>query len=190
MHAQAFCTSCGAPRGPGAFCPSCGRALDGSGSVPATPGIGAVSLAAVAVIAGGILYGVGAFLPWVSVTAGFVGTVTRSGMEGGDGWVALAIAAAVVMAGAASLRDVPRTRRMLMIVVGIGAAGFTLFEYNDVRQRIASMDSTFRDLATPGLGLYLMGVAAAIVVIATLRLSPSAESAAGKAGPDWPTNAH
>ena len=38
---------------------------------------------------GGLLIVLGSFLPWLTATAPFVGTISRNGMEGGDGIITL-----------------------------------------------------------------------------------------------------
>lgn len=102
---------------------------------------------------------VGAFLPWAKITAPFIGTVTRSGIEGGDGWffVGVAVLAAVC---ANSESKTP------LAVLGALAAAFSVYEIVDVNNRIADVDSSIAT-ASVGVGLWLCAAGAAATVAAS-----------------------
>src|SRR5450756_2190506 len=96
--APSFCPHCGAQVVPGArFCASCGldlaAAASGAPVMAPQPGVaaplpvarpaGGTNGPALGMIAGGIIVIVGSFLPWLTATAAFVGTINRNGIDGG-----------------------------------------------------------------------------------------------------------
>ncbi len=42
---------------------------------------------AIIILVAGVLAVVGSFLPWITATAAFVGTISRNGIDGGGDWV-------------------------------------------------------------------------------------------------------
>lgn len=141
----------------------------------------------------------GSFMPWISVTAPFIGTVTKSGMEGGDGWVTL-IAGCV--AGVAALRHWGRSTnalRNLLFGSGVIAAALTIYEFVDVSARFEDMRAEMNDeddggffgvrasdmIATSyGVGLFSIGAGSAAVIAAGVmankrRVPPPALEVAG-----------
>jgi hypothetical protein len=50
-------------------------------------------------VLGGLLIVLGSFPPWLSFTAPFGGTVTRNGMEGGDGIITLILGVVTILIG-------------------------------------------------------------------------------------------
>lgn len=124
----------------------------------------------VAYISAGCL-AVGSFLPWVKLTAPIFGTVTKSGMEGGDGWFTLA--AAVLVGALAFFWTGPSARGqatvMLIAAVAIGVA--IGYEYSDISSRFAVINSDLISTSF-GVGLHLCAVGAAgSVAAACLRLA-------------------
>jgi hypothetical protein len=142
-------------------------------------------------IAGGAMIVVGAFLPWIKASAAFVGTISRSGMEGGDGPIFLAIGFAIAALGLWSIIGRPSAAPFLLILAGLGAGGAAFLEYSEVNQRVDSVASEFA-VASVGAGIWSLFAGAAASVIAGLVLAgqmrPGAESttpiaAAPPAGP-------
>ena len=195
--AQEFCPRCGMARtGSFRFCRSCQFDFEANPPVVqaaitpppsaapaptsppgpaawATPATGAagLNLAAVAVIIGGAIYAVAAFLPWVSMSAPLIGTVTRSGMEGGDGYIVVAIGAVLVLAGVQGFRGTVSARmRVLTMLVAAAALGLTALEYNNIRGVIDGIDADYRDLATVGLGVSAMAVGGVLALVGGARL--------------------
>lgn len=108
-----FCASCGSPVSGGCFCPNCGHEYDAaSGAASAMSGSGArpallakpVAWGAIVTLVAGGLAIVGSFLPWITATAAFVGTISRSGIDGGgDGLLTIVLGIVVGLFGIARL---------------------------------------------------------------------------------------
>jgi hypothetical protein len=119
-------------------------------------------------VAGAAAVVVGAFLPWVTATAAFVGTITRNGTDG-DGRLTLALGAAVGILALTKIRSGPTPPRVFILVgllaVAIGAiAGYDWRNLNDA---ITGMTPEQKRLiiASVGNGVYLtLGGAVAILV--------------------------
>jgi hypothetical protein len=57
---------------------------------------------------GGVLIVLGSFLPWLTATAPLVGTISRNGMEGGDGIITLILGVVTILIGVTQThRDQP-----------------------------------------------------------------------------------
>jgi hypothetical protein len=52
---------------------------------------------------GGVLIVLGSFLPWLTATAPLVGTMSRNGMEGGDGIITLILGVVTILIGVTQL---------------------------------------------------------------------------------------
>jgi hypothetical protein len=76
-------------------------------SAPPTPPAGLVQNpvvpGATMTVLGGLLIVLGSFLPWLSFTAPFVGTITKNGMEGGDGVITLVSGVVTILIGVTQL---------------------------------------------------------------------------------------
>ena len=133
---------------------------------PATPAASSSKRRQAALITGigAAAVAIGCFLPWVEASAPFVGTITRSGVDGGgDGVIFLGLAA--VLAGVAykAWTGEPGRRSQVLaglLIVALGA--MALFEVNDTSSRLkAAQDAS--DLITPSYGSGLVLIAAGIV---------------------------
>jgi hypothetical protein len=80
---------------------------------------------------GGALIAIGAFLPWVKAIAAFVGTITRSGMEGGDGPIFLIVGIIIAAVGLWSLMARPTMAPGLLILGGLAVGGLAFMEYTE-----------------------------------------------------------
>jgi hypothetical protein len=80
-------------------------------------------LGGILAIVGGGLIVLGAFLPWVKATAAFVGTITRSGMEGGDGPIFLAAGFVIAGIGLWCVLARPTLAPALLILGGLAVGG-------------------------------------------------------------------
>lgn len=114
---------------------------------------------------------VGSFMPWGKITAPIVGSVSKSGMEGSDGWATLT--AGIVVAALAYGWSKPgaRVQGYVMMVVGTLAVILMMFEYDDVARIFSDVDS---DLVSKsyGVGLHLCTIGAVASVLAGfLRLA-------------------
>src|SRR5262245_53875284 len=109
MTSASFCPSCGSPRTGGAYCSNCGKPFDLTAPAPQAPAAQVpiarqLPVPAVALVIGGVMVAAGAFLPWITVTAAFVGTIERNGLDGGgDGLIAIGVGAAIAFLGVQAL---------------------------------------------------------------------------------------
>ncbi|MGH9152618.1 MAG: hypothetical protein ACRD03_09520 [Acidimicrobiales bacterium] len=186
MDHTAYCLGCGTALGSDHFCSACGTA---AGSVPATgtppaPSAPTDRNVPVACILAGAGMVLGAFLPWVKITAPFVGSMTTSGIDGGDGWVAVVAGLVVAFAGWSVFSgSVTSTARSLVLIGAVVAGGLALFEYADISSRFAEVRSDMdaegsvfgvspSDLVDTayGAGLHLITASAAAAFVLGLRL--------------------
>ena len=139
------------------------------------------------VLAAGAVAILASFLPWASITAPFVGTVTTYGTDG-DGWITIAAAAVVVGFGIAALREDGRLVAFgifaeLASLVTIGVAVWAMVE---VWRRAAALHAeltagedkfgigaTMADATRVrvGVGLWLLliaGLVGAVAIVVTL----------------------
>jgi hypothetical protein len=122
-------------------------------------------------LASAALLVVGSFLPWAKATAPFVGTITRSGTEGGDGWFTVAGGIGVVLIAAQVFqrRVVSRANAGFAIVLGIGAGILAAYEFSDISNRFSSIHAQTDLVATSyGSGLGCVSFAAAALIIGGL----------------------
>lgn len=117
----------------------------------------------------------GSFLPWITVTAGFIGTVSRSGVEQIDGFLTAGLGVGLAVTGYAAATDRSRTRafrgRLFGLAVSVLVLG--LIEVAFAWTRIQELDADVRSLATIGVGLYLIVIAGAVASFATSRIPAS-----------------
>jgi len=86
----------------------------------------------------GVAIVIGSFLPWGSVTAPFVGTVTVFGTDGPDGWITAAVGALVALYGGMTLRRrFPAVLGVLAALAGLGVTGVAVWKIAELRSRIA-----------------------------------------------------
>jgi zinc-ribbon domain len=121
-----------------------------------------------AIALGGLLVVIGSFLPWATLRAPFVGTLNKSGMEGGDGVISLILG--ITLAGAAyQIYRGGASRRLMIATLIVAALVFALgvFEYIDVQNRIdeATAQSDFVS-GSVGAGLWTLFVGAVIAATA------------------------
>ena len=129
-----------------------------------------------------------AFMPWISVTAPLLGTMTRAGTDGGgDGWIVVGLGIVVIVAGALMQRNDTAIIKVLAAVLGVGAGGVGILDLVEVNRRAAEardaftadgddpfgIGSAFASATSinPGFGLYLTvgaGLAAAITAFVAL----------------------
>lgn len=156
-----YCQQCGTeqPSTTSRFCFSCGVSLHGEATGARIPNYHA--LGRYTVIAGSLIAAAGSFLPWMTATAPLVGTISKNGLEGGDGLIALGLAAV-----AAGLTLSPaRFRELMMALCGTAILGLFVFNWVDIEERVESLADTEGVLASVGLGLYAL-VAGGIGVVA------------------------
>lgn len=125
-------------------------------------------------IAGAGAIALGCFLPWAKLTAPFVGSVTKSGMEGSDGIIFLALASAVALIGAKVYRSAlesPARYRLGMAALSLALIGLTAFEALDLSDRFAAASRESDLIITSyGAGIWLVGLGSLATVVAWLRI--------------------
>lgn len=183
-----YCMRCGTALEGERFCRTCGTAAGTAAPPPPPPLVVAVpsqarTLAVGCIVAGAGLV-VGPFLPWARITAPLVGTLTKSGIEGGDGWLSVAAGVVVAFAGWSLLGARPAASARILVILGaLAAGGLALFEYADISNRFsdirASLDTTpsvfgvsASDLVNVGYGagLHLIAASAAAALVLGLCL--------------------
>lgn len=111
---------------------------------------------------------VGCFLPWISITAPFIGTVSKAGIEG-DGVFFLAIAALIALFAFDLVRKVPPNigrRRWGLGVLIAAAALLTALEVADITSRFADISGEELPVATSyGPGLWLVGIGVLVALV-------------------------
>lgn len=132
-----------------------------------------MALAPIAVLLGGILYAAGSALPWITITAAFVGTVTKSGLEGGDGIITICLGIVLALVGLAHvIGSKAAGSRGALILVALIAVGFAVYEITSVNERIAGLDVDIRALASVGIGLWMMVVGSIVATLAAISIKP------------------
>jgi hypothetical protein len=125
--------------------------------------------AAVIVLVAGLAGAAGSFLPWGTVSNGFV-RLEQSGMNGGDGWLTLVLGAAIAIGGFTTLHGA-RGRTWITVLIGsVLLAGLAIFEIGDVTTK--SVMSVINDgaIIQVGIGLYVILAAGVVAAIASFGL--------------------
>jgi hypothetical protein len=130
--------------------------------------------AAMAVVAGGILVGVGSLLPWATATTGF-GTISFAGTEG-DGRITIVLGALAGLLGFLQLERATETLRLGAISAGLGAGVAGLYDYANLESRLSSV-TTDAVRASIGPGLYVVIIGAVVIVAGAWSLAPAASNA-------------
>ena len=131
---------------------------------PAISEIGQYSTPArVLVLGGAVALVIGAFMPWVKASLGFL-SVQRSGIDG-DGAFTLVcgIAAAVLFWVVVS-----RAGRIIVLIAGGFALAISIYDIVNISSKadeLSSASGAFSIDASVGLGLWLSAIAAAAVVV-------------------------
>ncbi len=149
-----------------ASCPHCGHR-------PAVAGAsGSLNIAAVAILLGGALFAAGSFLPWATASSAFM-SVSRSGMEGGDGMITVFLGVVIALLG---LTRVQRPglpgNRLTMVLLGVAAIGMAWFEGSNIQGKLEAVSSAYV-VASVGIGIYVMGVGGVLVLLTSLFGEPS-----------------
>jgi uncharacterized PurR-regulated membrane protein YhhQ (DUF165 family) len=114
---------------------------------------------------------VGSFLSWMKATAPFVGTLSKSGVDGGsDGWISVGLGIVII----ASTIRYRRTHKLA--IWGIALPGalcgvLVIFELADISRRFADVKAQTDLVATSyGPGLIVIAAAAIAAFICGLTL--------------------
>lgn len=160
-----------------ATCPSCGHQLRAAEpSQPPRFEHAGVTWAAI-ISAGAVI--IGSFLPWVSMTAAFVGQINMAGTSG-DGVITLIVGAVVAaVAGTALARKSLSSVTGLIVLLGFGLVGYiAISDMTNLNSSISEMEDDL-GVASIGTGLMLVtagAVLGAIAGIVILRNVPKKAS--------------
>lgn len=144
----------------------------------------------VAGVATMVLMALAMALPWVTVTAPFLGSISVTGYKvGGDGWIFLG---AVAMTGVAAFLRLRRTAGWLGLGLALGLIGDYAYNVISVKHEMnAGTDNEFADALmgavsiAPGIGLVLAVLIAGVLATYALWFLPRTErqDVAGEAEP-------
>ena len=167
-----YCSRCGASVTPGStFCPRCGAAIAPS-APPVTVSQGGLNMTAAVILVGGALVAIGSFLPWATAT-GLV-SVSKSGLDGGDGILTLPVGVVIALLGLSRLQrsGLPGNRPvdggwLVIVILGIIAVGLAWFEGATIQGRLDAAASAYA-VYSLGMGIYVIGVGGVLVVLASI----------------------
>lgn len=127
-------------------------------------------MAAIALIIGGVLIAAGSLMPWVEATAAFVGSLSRSGIDGGgDGVITLSAGVVVALVGLYALVQTGQEGIFALGAVGgLVAAGIAIVNYNEASGRVVEFTATAGELGTAsvGAGLWVLGAGGVVALVA------------------------
>ena len=85
---------------------------------------------------GGAAIVAGSFLPWITVSAPFVGSLSKNGMEGGDGVITLAIGIAIVALSLTGMLGgkVSAASGVIMLLASLAAGAIGVIDYLDIQK--------------------------------------------------------
>lgn len=116
----------------------------------------------------------GSFLPWVTVTAPFIGRISKNGIEG-DGVITAVVAGLCLLQlilGSARGAKIPGATRWF----GIALTGLCIYEIVDVYQTGSELEI---GVVQVGVGLWLTAAGAALVLYLGFRFGEKVPSKAG-----------
>jgi hypothetical protein len=116
---------------------------------------------------GGLLLILGSFLPWLTFTVAFTGTISHSGMEGGAGIVTLVLGVVTLLIGVTTLTgtQMPSFLQGSPIVTGSIAFVVAWIDYGQVQRRITSAKAASELVSgSAGAGLWTLFVGAAVTI--------------------------
>lgn len=117
------------------------------------------------ILAGLAVMAVGLLLPWVSVTAAFLGQVNRNGLSTPDGKM---IGVGILLMGFVAVGDLPRLRTgnaIFLLVAALAIGGVVVYDHADIGNRIADLDANPYGYAEVGYGLYVTGAGAVMAAV-------------------------
>jgi hypothetical protein len=113
----------------------------------------------------------GSFLPWAKITAVLVGTITKSGTDGGDGWLTILLAVPLAIFGfrrvSAAKTAIPRVPS-LGFALALGA--LTVFEIQNATSRVNTANAAVGVYghAAVGVGLWVLLLGSALGIVGSL----------------------
>jgi hypothetical protein len=135
---------------------------------PQPAGSVAGTLFGLATLLGGLLVVAGSFMPWLTASAPFAGTISRSGVDGGgDGVITLIIGVLAVTIGGVRLlsQRVPRVVQHLPVTFGLLAIWTGFYDLDAVQEMAAELSANENTSAMTGPGLYTIITGGFLVTI-------------------------
>jgi hypothetical protein len=117
---------------------------------------------------GGVLIVLGSFLPWLTATAPLVGTISRNGMEGGDGIITLILGVVTILIGVTQLTatNLPTLVQRSTIVTGAITGIVAIINYLNVQRRIEDVrEESELIAASVGAGIWTLIVGAVLAIV-------------------------
>lgn len=120
------------------------------------------------VIVGASMAVIGTFLPWLTMTAPFVGTITRDAISSPDGeFIAVAGTVGALLGVAMWARRVGLVVPIVLLIAAAISMWAVVVDYQDISGRVESVNST-SIVAEVGVGVYLTGLGVVIWAIGAL----------------------
>lgn len=93
------------------------------------------------VLGAGVAAVIGSFLPWASISAPIVGTMSVSGVDGTDGWITAGLGLLVILYGSLILRgrNMPLVIPVLAALAGVSLFGLGVWKVADLWTHVAEM---------------------------------------------------
>lgn len=115
-----------------------------------------------AIVIGAALVVLGSFLPWVSIASGF-GSISRSGMEGGDGVITLVLGISGLLYGISRLTG---TFKPLWVAGILGGAVLvvTFANYSQISSRLDSVATNEFVAGSMGTGIWALFVGGGLIL--------------------------
>jgi hypothetical protein len=126
-----------------------------------------------------LLLVIGSMLPWARATAPFIGTVSRSGIDGGDGWISFFIGIVVVIQAIQIIqsRRFTRGHAGVAILLALAAGGLAIYEFSDISNKFSDIHAE-TSLVTTSYGSGLSCIVAGAVLLLVCGLLGFSSSAA------------
>jgi len=136
------------------------------------PQAGSVPAATWPTLGGSLALIIGAFLPWATVSAPFIGTINKNGIDG-DGVFTLIAGVAVAVLGfpLVSQRTLKPGRGIPIAIVSGLAAAISIYDLVDVQNAVNDVEGPVAASAGSGLYLTVAGAIAALVGGVMIRRS-------------------
>jgi hypothetical protein len=121
------------------------------------------------VIAGGAMAVIGCFLPWISESAPFVGTISRDAISSPDGEVIATIAAVSALVGVVVwARRVGVVVPIALLVAAAIDIWVLVIDYQDISNRVQGISSSNLIYANVGAGVYFTGLGVVVWALGAL----------------------
>jgi len=158
-------------------CRYCGRGLTGGQQDPVVTAIAAqtpvtatepgMHTARAAVLLGALGLIIGAFLPWVTVTAALVGTINKAGIEG-DGTITAGIGLLLLIGALATKGKPGKVYSLASAIFALIALFGVIYTWSNVSSTVADLNDNALAMASVGAGLYLSVPSAIVAAVGGL----------------------